>query len=633
MSYILVDTKVRSNLVWPEQMAIRVFSALFLYEVNFFKRPCTRNEIPLTLSWERIPRLDYGMRVRMCIWENNRMDTIQLEIAVSTISQEYLLEFTSEYGISEDVHPELPGPEERIVDFLMGKVGIAPNPSKVKTGLRPRAAHAVPLLTATASRVIDMEDPDAATESSGTPSAIEKSLLDFDNENPSLPMIEGKGTEDQAHETVAPEIPLPRNMHATGGDDGADANAPPKVLRKDYASVRPEQSTHGEKSLPTMGLAAGSTFVRPADTKGVNDLDPLSYAEPQPHPEQSMTQSVEILTRNVATVEVEDTHSAESAGSRKSTSSPSMVGSPEDIYHPGWGVAMGSQLRLRFKQEVKLLKKARAQITRRDQRIQVKEEEIKNLDQEIQALQNQTSNIKTLLEAEADMKKAAETKNADLTKELESLRTHDRGSPMGYRARPTLAVMKCAESIDLRQAFANVMFAGIAKGMSEGLSHDIEHMKADRGLEVMEAYDPKANNKYLQALQELKDVKYLIVDQLESLKDALIKVIMAFLHLESDSGEDAPKWIRDLRPSTSQLKIPLYPEKKRCRVVCRTHGISFANHARSEGVPISVPTVAPQGLAILLADAATQTETFEDDASSRLLRFKSLPPMYNLDWP
>nr|GEW38048.1 hypothetical protein [Tanacetum cinerariifolium] len=83
----------------------------------------------------------------------------------------------------------------------------APNPSKVKTGLRPRAAHEVPLLTATASRVIDMEDPDVATESSGTPSTIEKSSLDFDNENPSPPMTEGKGTKDQAYETVTPEIP------------------------------------------------------------------------------------------------------------------------------------------------------------------------------------------------------------------------------------------------------------------------------------------------------------------------------------------------------------------------------------------------------------------------------------------
>nr|GFB45924.1 hypothetical protein [Tanacetum cinerariifolium] len=71
------------------------------------------------------------------------------------------------------------------------------DPSKVETSLRPCTAHEVPLLTATASRVIDMEDPNMETESSGTPSTIEKSPLDFDNENPSPPMTEGKGTEDK----------------------------------------------------------------------------------------------------------------------------------------------------------------------------------------------------------------------------------------------------------------------------------------------------------------------------------------------------------------------------------------------------------------------------------------------------
>ncbi|GKE94463.1 hypothetical protein Tco_1579318 [Tanacetum coccineum] len=51
-------------------------------------------------------------------------DTIQLENAVSTISQEYLLEFTSEYYIPESLHPELPGPAETIVDFSEDKVGV-----------------------------------------------------------------------------------------------------------------------------------------------------------------------------------------------------------------------------------------------------------------------------------------------------------------------------------------------------------------------------------------------------------------------------------------------------------------------------------------------------------------------------
>ncbi|GJY08953.1 hypothetical protein Tco_0377138 [Tanacetum coccineum] len=130
-------------------------------------------------------------------------DTIQLENAVSTISQEYLLEFTSEYGIPEGLHPELPGPEETIVEFSEGKVDMdlfnlisAPNPTKVKTGTRPRAAHEVPLLTVTASRVIEMEDAAVASESSETPSTIEKSPLDFANEDPPQTITKRGRTED-----------------------------------------------------------------------------------------------------------------------------------------------------------------------------------------------------------------------------------------------------------------------------------------------------------------------------------------------------------------------------------------------------------------------------------------------------
>ncbi|GKD63248.1 hypothetical protein Tco_1305356 [Tanacetum coccineum] len=130
-----------------------------------------------------------------------------------------------------------------------------------------------------------------------------------------------------------------------------------------------------------------------------------------------------------------------------------------------------------------------------------------------------------------------------------------------------LAVMKCAESTELRQVFANSVSVGIAKGMSEGLKYGVKHRKAGR---------------------DLVDVER----------------------------------IRDLHPSSSQLKIPVYPEvrnpkdpwavkeemllkdaiaanisraekKKKCRVVCRTHGIGSAHHARSDGIPVSAPTVVP----------------------------------------
>ncbi|GJR05805.1 hypothetical protein Tco_0528789 [Tanacetum coccineum] len=184
-----------------------------------------------------------------------------------------------------------------------------------------------------------------------------------------------------------------------------------------------------------------------------------------------------------------------------------------------------------------------------------------------------------------------------------------------------LVVIKCAESTELKQAFSDAVTAGIAKG-----------------LEVPS----------IRSAGEVEGCPY--------------RLDHGILILESDSGEDAPQWIRELRPSSSQLKIPIYPEvrnpkdpwsfkeeilledaiaanisraekKKKCRVVCRTHGVGFAHHARSDGVLVSVLTAAPQGLAILLEDAATQTEISEDEASLRLLRSKSLPPMYNLDWP
>nr|GEW61957.1 transposase (putative), gypsy type [Tanacetum cinerariifolium] len=600
-----------------------------------------------------------------------------------------LVGISRRYYLGDEVYPTFLHDDDRDMDLF--SLIRAPNPTKVKTGSRPRAAHEVPLLTVTATRVIEMEDPAAATDSSGVPSTIERSTLDFATEAGA----EGQGT-------MAPEVPPPKDVPTTRGvpeagqvkrvaatdppavgeslkrgHDGVDANAPSKVLRRDHTDPRPTGSTRGGKSLAAIELGMGSThpaLVPESTPADVSDSDPLSFVDPRSRHPADVAQSSQ------GTIVAGDSKS-------ENASFASAVGSPESIYRPEWGIANGSmldtpkacqdlvdhvaspgyfselrhlrngdflmqynvnlarqvamwsQLRLRFEQEAKLLKKSVAQVARRDKRIQAREHEIKNLE--------------ALLEAEADTKKAAEDKSAKLSQELENMRTlfsdlqyednrvEQRCAEMDARLDALsidfdeelyphmltaiagrmwmighglrLALVKCSESLELRQAFANVVSAGIAKGMSEGLRHGA-----------------------------LKNLKYPLVDQLEGLKDAPMDVIMAALHLESDTGDDAPQWVRELRPSSSQLTIPVYPEvrdpmnpwackedmlladaiaanvsraekKKNCRIMCRTHGVSSAHHARSDGVPVSAPTVIPQGLVILLVDTATQTES--DDAT------------------
>ncbi|GJS74085.1 hypothetical protein Tco_0706926 [Tanacetum coccineum] len=473
------------------------------------------------------------------------------------------------------------------------------------------AAHEVPLLTATASCVIDMKDPAMATESSGTPSVIEKSP------HLSQHITESDGPEDQVQEIVAPEILPPGNVSATRaapevsleeevvamghrlskkrrerGNDRADANAPPKMLRKDHATSRPTYSILEGKSLASMGVEPVSTSTAPApSSKGAIAGDPDSEKS------YSFT-SLDVMDHIVPPGYFSELRHM-----------------PNDDFLSQYNinlarqVAMGSQLRLRFEQEVRLRKRATEKIAKpvllnffflymtiakREQRIQATKEEIKNLDQEIKSLKDVDLNVQGLRVRPSSTGYGLDALIIDFDEELyPHMLTAIAGRRwvIGHSLR--LAVMKCAESTEIRQAFANVVSTGLAKGMSEVLKYGLEHGKAGRDLADVEAYDPKANNKLVKALQDLKELKYPMIDQLEKLKDALMELIMASLHLKSDTGEDAPYRAE---------------KKKKCRVVCRTHGIGSAHHAGSDGILVSVPTVIPQGLAILLTDAGTQTQ-------------------------
>nr|GEZ21965.1 hypothetical protein [Tanacetum cinerariifolium] len=335
-------------------------------------------------------------------------------------------------------------PIQKQLEMLLCLVGInmdlfnlirAPNPTKVKTGSRPRAAHKVPLLTLIANRVVEMEDPVVATDSSGVPSTIERSPLDFTNE---------AGASDQGD--AAPEVPPPEDVPAVSapkvgqaeevaatdpsaatesrkrGRDGADVNAPAKVLRMDHADPRPTGSTRRGKSFAAIELGLASTRPVPAlenAPAGVSDPDPLSFADPQSrHPADiAHTGLLRVLlqqeTRSLGMPLLPPRLGLQIVYTGLSYYSELCHLHNDDFlrqYNVNLArqVAMGSQLRLRFEQEEKLLRKSVAQVARRDKRIQARELEIKNLE--------------ALLEAKADMKKAAEDKSAGLSQELEDRR-------------------------------------------------------------------------------------------------------------------------------------------------------------------------------------------------------------------
>nr|GEW75102.1 hypothetical protein [Tanacetum cinerariifolium] len=174
----------------------------------------------------------------------------------------------------------------------------APNPAKVKIKTHLRAAHEVPLLTATANRVIDMKYMTEGAAPVGNP-----------------PYTGVAPEPDLQKETIDMGALVSKRRHKRG------PNAPPKVLRKYHVVSHPPQSTLGGKSLAPIGIGTGTTISAPATqeipvhTEGVSDPDPLSYAKPRPAPEQDVAQS----SRKAIVTEDPD--------SEKSTSFTSMVGS------------------------------------------------------------------------------------------------------------------------------------------------------------------------------------------------------------------------------------------------------------------------------------------------------------------
>ncbi|GJT15281.1 hypothetical protein Tco_0873987 [Tanacetum coccineum] len=179
------------------------------------------------------------------------------------------------------------------------------------------------------------------------------------------------GTEAPAQEEVVPPGPsveIPPTTEVVIEPEPGEGGL---VLRKDHQSVRSEDHAHQDKSAGGIGVGEGSTAPiledadAPTGSKSVSNQDPLSYSKPEPFPEQDIAQS----SRGAV--------SAPDPESEKS-SSFELRHLPNDEFLNQYNinlarqVAMGSQLRLRFEQEARLLRKAKARVSKRDQQIQAR---------------------------------------------------------------------------------------------------------------------------------------------------------------------------------------------------------------------------------------------------------------------
>nr|GEU56726.1 putative transposase (putative), gypsy type [Tanacetum cinerariifolium] len=97
-----------------------------------------------------------------------------------------------------------------------------------------------------------------------------------------------------------------------------------------------------------------------------------------------------------------------------------------------------------------------------------------------------------------------------------------------------LAVMKCSQSTEYHDALGKSIYMAINKGIQEGLEAGVEHGKAGRSLAELEAYDSGFEGGYASAVNELENVSFSLLDQLEAPNDSPLELVMSSLTLEGD---------------------------------------------------------------------------------------------------
>ncbi|GJR38756.1 hypothetical protein Tco_1214440 [Tanacetum coccineum] len=402
-----------------------------------------------------------------------------------------LVGLSRRYFLGDDVYPIFLHDDGREMDLF--NLISAPNPTVIKTDTRPRTAYEVPLLTVITSRQIDMEEPTTTSESFGAPSTIERLPLDFSNENPSEQINE---VEEEETVTDAPHVSKRRRKRA---NEESNANAPRKVLRKDFDVSHPTQSTVGGKSLASISLGASSTVSAPASQEtptGTMNPDPISFAEPSSVPEQDIAQSSKGATA--------------AGGPEPDPTSPTMVMSPGSIYEPEWGVTNGYRLDTPSSCQ-ELVDHLAPPVYFSELRHLPNEDFLGQFNMTLAWKVAMGSQLQLRFEQEAKLLRisvAQELRMQKFVKEMESLHSQFTSSKLAATG-PILPISTPFAQLDaLKHRFDDEECIS-AYSNGNPLSR-VEQGEAKLDLAMVEGYDPEAEGKFIATMQALKDLNRLL---------------------------------------------------------------------------------------------------------------------------
>ncbi|GKA99104.1 hypothetical protein Tco_0827041 [Tanacetum coccineum] len=445
-----------------------------------------------------------------------------------------------------DVHPTLlhdNDEEMGLLDFVKSA-----DPFKVKVEERTLAENEVPLITETEDRVI-------------SPSAQIVSLVDH-NIHDELNVNSGKRKKRAAFVSGSPLVKMARTEGIVISDTRpSTAGKSPTAMRR--LIRQGEQAAAGSRSAAAATEDITSSSVTPTPEHALEDVlhDNLRTRPP--------TAGVSVPT-------------AESAGDGHPASTPEFEtgtlsatpshGSPADdfyesqtvdsatamnVYVPNWNVTNNARIDnpgicrnlldhvtapgywAALQSEAVKVEELRKRVFDLEALVAVKFGEVASLTTHNASLLERVSAVE--LERDSLKSQVVDARIADVRRDMDNdlylhMLTAIAGRRWVVRHGFRLAVYKCACPVECRSALGKVISMAINKGKQQGLEAGIVHGKAGRSLAQVEAYDPEVGGRYVAAVFEFKGVSFPLLDELESLKDSPLALIMRGLCPPSSSN-------------------------------------------------------------------------------------------------